>query len=128
MAQLQDIKTTIGDKVYHKYQIVLPTDIVEKVGWKPKDKLVYAAASNGRIIVSARAQEQKTKKMTYVEFRDAVQTTLAPFSEGLTWSEIRSKNPSLPLPPNALWVRQLERDIQLKREHKKGKMIWTIRK
>ncbi len=126
MTQLQYVECKIGNKVYGKYQVVVPRDIVERAGWKAKEQVVFRAAGKGRIIATAHTPDQKTEKMTYVEFKDAVKVVLDSASEGLTWSEIRLRNSTLPLKPHALWVRQLEADIQLEREPKSGKSIWSI--
>lgn len=126
MTQLQYVQYKNGDKVYGKYQVVVPRDIIQKAGWKPKEEVRFNADRKGRIIATAHAPEPKLKKMTYEEFSNYVLSILESTSKGLTWSEIRVRNPALPLKPHALWVRMLESDIHLERETRSGRSVWSI--
>ena len=66
------------------------------------------------------------KKMSYEEFRDRIKKVLKSESNGLTWTEIRKKAKLYQKFPNNKWVHRLEKDIGLKRERTKGKLIWRI--
>lgn len=64
--------------------------------------------------------------LSYEEFKLRIEKQLKEQPEGLTWSEIK-ENENLPQKyPNNKWVRQLEQDINLRREKIKGKMIWKL--
>jgi len=64
--------------------------------------------------------------MTYEEFRDRIRGTLEATGRLMTWTEIR-KSATLPQAfPNNQWVRRMEADIGLIREHKAGKTLWRL--
>ncbi|GAG74669.1 unnamed protein product [marine sediment metagenome] len=67
------------------------------------------------------------KKMTYEEFKQIIKEALEKESDGLTWTQLRERNPELyqRWPANQ-WVRKLEDDIGLIREKVKGRMVWRI--
>ena len=66
--------------------------------------------------------------MSYEEFKAIINKTLQASPKGLTWTEIRTKQPKLyqKFPANQ-WVTQLEKDIGLNRERIKGKMVWKLK-
>lgn len=39
-----------GDKVYHKWQVTLPPDVVEALDWQPGEELA-ASAEGGALVV-----------------------------------------------------------------------------
>ena len=47
----KQLSKKIGGKVYYKYVIVLPSDVVEKAGFKEGEEL-EARAAKGKIVVS----------------------------------------------------------------------------
>ncbi|HEV2386478.1 MAG TPA: hypothetical protein VGS20_04405 [Candidatus Acidoferrales bacterium] len=64
--------------------------------------------------------------LTYEVFRDKIQETLKQ-SGPLTWTEIRTTAKLPEKFPNNRWVRQLERDIGLKRtKDSHGIIKWSI--
>jgi hypothetical protein len=73
--------------------------------------------------------EAKPAKMSYDEFKTAIAEVLSSAPDGLSWTEIKAR---LSLPqrvPNNLWVRMMERDINLSRarDQKTGKTVWRIK-
>jgi hypothetical protein len=67
-------------------------------------------------------------KMPYDDFKSIINKVLKGSPKGLTWSEIRQKQPKLcqKFPANQ-WVRKLETDIGLIRERIKGKTMWRLK-
>ena len=66
--------------------------------------------------------------MSYEEFKAIINSTLQASPKGLTWTEIRTKQPTLyqKWPANQ-WVTLLEKDIGLIREKSKGKVVWRLK-
>lgn len=66
--------------------------------------------------------------MSYDEFKGIINATLQASPNGLTWTEIRKRQPKLyqKWPANQ-WVTLLEKDIGLIRERQKGKVVWRIK-
>lgn len=65
--------------------------------------------------------------MSYEEFRDKIEKVLKSNSEGLTWTEIKTK---LKLPqkvPNNKWVRMMEKDIGLTRIKEQKGTVWRLK-
>jgi hypothetical protein len=63
----------------------------------------------------------------YEKFKIQIEAVLKEESNGLTWSEIRSR---LGLPqkvPNNKWVRKLETDISLTRANEKRGTVWKLK-
>jgi hypothetical protein len=65
--------------------------------------------------------------MSYEEFKSIIRAALQESPKGMTWTEIRKKQPQLfqKWPANQ-WVTLLEKDIGLIREKIKGQMVWRI--
>jgi bifunctional DNA-binding transcriptional regulator/antitoxin component of YhaV-PrlF toxin-antitoxin module len=116
------------DAVYGKYQVVIPEDTVEKVGWHVGAELIFQVDREKRVIMSLSPPTIKPKKLTYEEARTALFNILTPSSEGLTWTEIHEKNPALPQIPSPFWIRRFEFDLGLKREidERTGRKLWRI--
>lgn len=129
MAHLQRVESQLNGKTYIKYQMVVPANIVDQLGWQPGNELNFAKDRNGKLVVGAHQPNPKSKKLSYEEFREAVHIALSS-ADGLTWSEIRKTNSTLPVKPNALWVRRLEGDIGLKRvmQPESGRRTWSTAK
>lgn len=68
-----------------------------------------------------------TSMMTYENFRDTIKKTLEKAATPLTWTEIRT-DAKLPQKfPNNKWVRQMEKDIHLKRnKDTHGIIKWQV--
>lgn len=65
--------------------------------------------------------------MTYEAFRDAIQSALCRYRDGLTWAQLRDQ---FDLPYERAcptWTRQLEEEIGLRREKGQGRaLIWRL--
>jgi hypothetical protein len=64
--------------------------------------------------------------MTYEELRDKIKNLLQ-YSEGMTWTEIRTKLNLDQVVPNNKWVREMEKDIGLLRLKDPRGLIWRLR-
>lgn len=116
------------DAVYGKYQVVIPEDTVEKVGWHVGAELIFQVDRDKRVIMSLSPPTIKPKKLTYEEARTALFNILISSTQGLTWTEIHERNPALPQIPSPFWIRRFEFDLGLKREEDEttGRMLWRI--
>ncbi len=67
--------------------------------------------------------------MTYVLFKNLIQTDLRKRSKGKTWKELKS---DLALPyerPCPEWTKKLEREIGLRRDKGQGReLVWRIKR
>jgi bifunctional DNA-binding transcriptional regulator/antitoxin component of YhaV-PrlF toxin-antitoxin module len=127
--KLQRIETKRFSRVYVKYQVVVPNQVIAQAGWAPKDEIGFQLDRKGRIVMEPCQPKPKSKKLSYNQLKDNVQRILTSEHSGLTWSEIQKRVPALPSTPNALWVRRLEADIGLQRtlERKTYRRLWGIR-
>lgn len=121
-----------GDKSHYKYIITLPEELVEELGWQSGSEL-EAKKGNNEIKISfiAKPSTKQPKpvqepKITYEEFRDKIRSVLEHKDHGMTWSEIRDKLNLEQIVPNNKWVRQMEKDIGLKRIREMHGVIWRI--
>lgn len=121
-----------GDKSYYKYVITLPEDLIYKLDWDIGSEL-DAKVSNEKIqisFVSKPKKNQRSKiiepKMPYTEFRDKIQKALEYRDDGATWTELRDQLALEQVVPNNKWVRQLEKDIGLKRIKAMKGVVWRI--
>lgn len=127
--KLQRVETRILEKTYVKHQIVIPNSTVAKLGWNSNDDVIIQLDRKGRLILQAQEPQPKGNRMTYERFRDEIHGVLTSTPKGLTWLEICRRVPTLPVKPNALWVKRLEDEIGLTRmtETKIYRKIWKIR-
>ncbi|MEM6259730.1 MAG: hypothetical protein AAF711_05845 [Planctomycetota bacterium] len=65
--------------------------------------------------------------MTYLAFRDTIQSALAEHQGGLTWAQLRDQY-GLPYDRACpTWTRQLEEEIGLQREKGQGRaLVWRL--
>ena len=114
--------------IYGKYQVVIPEDTVKKVGWHDGAELNFQVDRDKRVIMSISPPIMKPRKLTYEEARTALFNLLLSSPQGLTWTEIREKNPALPKKPSPFWIPKFEIDLGLKREEdeKTARMLWRI--
>lgn len=128
MPQVQYVESKIGEKVYGKFQVVVPREYAYKAGWKAQQQLTFRVPGKGRILLTAYTPELKPKKLTYEEFRDAISFRLRSAPKGLTYSQVRVMDPRLPVKPPAIWVGRLEADIGLTRipDPGTGYRIWKL--
>ena len=127
MAQLQCVNNKVAGKVYTRYRVEYPRDIVERAGWNAKQRLTFRVDAKRNVIVTAAAPKEKPKKTTFEEFRDAViQIVRSDSTKDWTWCRIRSVNSALPKTPSALWVDKMERECGLERVNGPNGMIWQL--
>lgn len=121
-----------GDKSHYKYVITLPEDLIYKLDWDVGSEL-DAKIVNKKIQISFVSRPKKNQrpkvvelKMTYAEFRDKIQKALEYRDDGATWTELRDQLTLEQVVPNNKWVRQLEKDIGLKRIRDMKGVVWRI--
>jgi hypothetical protein len=114
--------------VYGKYQVVIPEDTVKKAGWHNRVELSFQVDRANRVIISLAPPTTKPRKMTYDETRTALFNILLSSPRGLSWTELRERNPALPQIPSPFWIQRFEIDLGLKREvdKKTSRMLWRI--
>ena len=121
-----------GGKSHYKYVITLPEDLIYELDWDIGSEL-EAKIVNEKIkisFVSKPVKNQKPKviepKIPYSEFRDKIQNALKYRDDGATWTELRDQLALEQIVPNNKWVRQLEKDIGLKRIKDMKGVVWRI--
>jgi hypothetical protein len=74
----------------------------------------------------------ETSRLDYDAFRRVVHQHLSAENHGLTYAQLRAREPNLPRSPAAIWVKQLEADIGLVRipspNRKILKRIWRLQR
>jgi bifunctional DNA-binding transcriptional regulator/antitoxin component of YhaV-PrlF toxin-antitoxin module len=134
--------TRIGSKPYKKYQVVIPKHVLKEAGWIQGEdeeevtwqgEITFRANGNGRIMLArSDSRVTETSKLDYDAFRRLVHQHLSAENHGLTYAEIRAREPNLPRSPAAIWVKQLEADIGLVRipnaNRKILKKIWKLQR
>ena len=129
--KLQKVKSYKLDKNrwQYKYQITIPEESIDQLGWKEGLELQdIPEESHLRIEVASNQDHREkrrviTTKLTYAQFRDQVKKTLEYQDNGMTWSQIREKLGLDQVVPNNKWVRQLEKDIGLERVKQNDNVI-----
>jgi len=130
--RLQRIKAySKDDRVQYKYQITLPSDTVDTLGWKEGSELKDTVKGKSLVIdfvaePSPRVRKVAEPKMTYEEFRDKIKNLLQ-YSDGMTWTEIRTRLNLDQVVPNNKWVHEMERDVGLLRLKDPRGLIWRVR-
>jgi bifunctional DNA-binding transcriptional regulator/antitoxin component of YhaV-PrlF toxin-antitoxin module len=132
--------TRIGSKPYKKYQVVIPKYILKEAGWIQGEdevawqgEIVFRTNGNSRIMLArSDSRVTETSKLGYDAFRRLVHQHLSAEKHGLTYAELRAREPNLPRSPAAIWVKQLEADIGLVRipnaNRKMLKRIWKLQR
>ena|SRR5208282_2798293 len=126
--QYVESRSKNGSDVYGKYQVVIPEDTVKKAGWQPGAELIFQVDRANRVIMSLSPPTIKPRKLTYDETKTTLFNLLLSSPRGLTWTELREKNSTLPKIPSPFWIQRFECDLGLKREvdQSTGKMLWRI--
>ncbi|MDI1494716.1 MAG: hypothetical protein K8823_22 [Cenarchaeum symbiont of Oopsacas minuta] len=123
---------TYGDKSHFKYIITLPENLINQLKWKSgselkakkqDDKIQICFVSKPRKNIKSKSLEPK---IPYSEFRDKTKSALEHRDNGATWTELREQLELEQIVPNNKWVRQLEKDIGLKRTRETNGVIWRI--
>ena len=123
---------TYRDKSHFKYIITLPENLINQLKWESGSEL-EAEKQDDKIqiyFVSKPSKNTKSKSLTpkipYSEFREKIRTALEYRDDGMTWTELREQLELEQVVPNNKWVRQLEKDIGLKRIRDMNGVIWRI--
>ena len=131
--RLQRIKAySKDDREQFKYQITLPKDSIEKLGWKEGSELKDSVHDKSLVIdfVSLPVRKEKREietKMTYEEFKDKINEALQYNDKGMTWTELRAFLKLDQVVPNNKWVRLLEKDIGLLRLKGTDGVVWRVK-
>lgn len=121
-----------GDKSHYKYVVTLPEDLIYELDWESGSELNVQKIEDKIQIsfVSPPIKNPKPKviepKMSYAEFREKIQDALEYRDDGATWTELRDQLHLEQVVPNNKWVRQLEKDIGLKRIREMKGVVWRI--
>lgn len=123
---------TYQNKSHFKYIITLPENLINQLKWESGSEL-NAEQQDDKIhisFVSKPKNNAKPKsaepKITYSEFREKIRTALEYKDDDITWAELREQLELEPIVPNSTWVKQLEKDIGLKRIRNTNGVIWRI--
>jgi hypothetical protein len=120
--------------------VVIPKHVLKEAGWIQGEdevawqgEITFRTNGNGRIMLArADSQVTDTGKLDYDAFRRLVHQHLSAEKRGLTYAELRAREPNLPRSPAAIWVKQLEADIGLVRipslNRKILKRIWKLQR
>ncbi len=121
-----------GDKSHYKYVITLPEDLIYELNWESGSELEVKKV-NDKIQISFVSEPVKNPKpqivepkMAYSEFKEKIQNALKYRDDGATWTELRDQLQLEQIVPNNKWVRQLEKDIGLKRIRDMKGVVWRI--
>ncbi len=122
-----------NDKEYGKWVVVIPPSLVSELGWQEGERLDALAKGDWLIIFQetrrGRHDEERRTRMEYEEFRDKIRIILEQASDGLTWTEIRNEGGFHQKVPNNKWVSRMEEEIDLLREHERGRgTVWKVGK
>lgn len=121
-----------GDKSHYKYVITLPEELISALGWETGSELEAKKKDNGFKVSFVAKPSSKPKKvlkefkMPYSEFREKIRNALEYKDDGATWTELRDQLELEQVVPNNKWVRQLEKDIGLKRIRDMNGVVWRI--
>jgi hypothetical protein len=119
------------NRTQYKYEINIPEETINKLGWKEGNELKESVVDKSLVIEFVSESQQrpiksKEPKMTYAEFRDKIKEILE-YKDGMTWTEIRSKLGLEQVVPNNKWVTQMQKDIGLIRLKDSKKILWRLR-
>ncbi len=121
-----------GDRSQFKYIVTLQEDLINQLKWESGSELKAMIQGNGiQISFISKPLKNKTSKslepkMPYSEFRDKIKSALEHRDNGMTWTELKESLELEQTVPNNKWVRQLEKDIGLKRIRDTNGVIWRI--
>lgn len=107
------------DRVNYKYVIVVPNDIIEKLGWSVGQELKMEVDGKKLVV-------KLFGRMSYTDFRNHIENILRENPNGLTWNSIREKIGFYQKVPNNKWVANLEKDIGLIRKKMGNKTVWKL--
>jgi len=121
----------VGDSTYVKWIVTIPPAQVTELGWKEGEYLMSEIKGGDLVLRKNDVPKEKPKsnRSSYEQFKSQVSLILRSSPEGLSWTQLREQ---LGLPqkvPNNLWVKMMEKDINLLRtkDQKSGKTIWRIK-
>lgn len=106
---------------------MLPNNAIEQVGWTQGDYLDVRVTPKGMLIYKT-DPKQKTKQLSYEEFKEAVTRTLSTIPKGCPWSELKLKADLKQRTPSPIWVRRMENEriLERVRDHATFRVIWRL--
>jgi hypothetical protein len=129
MATLQaSISRRIGDRVYLKYFIVIPSHLVESRGWKKGEEISINPVGKTSLGLRPSPQAQEDRPPTFDEFAQKVENVLTKTPEGMPWTRIRETTGLPQSKPSALWVKRMQEERGLVRlfNPKTSRFIWKL--
>lgn len=121
-----------GNKKQFKYIITLQEDLINQLKWESGSELEARLQGDKiQIVFVSKPVKNKTPKspepkMPYSEFRNKIKTALEHKDNGMTWTELKESLELEQVVPNNKWVKQLEKDIGLKRIRDTNGVIWRM--
>ena len=122
---------TKDNRVQYKYLITIPEEAIKKLNWKEGSELNATVIDNSLVITFVsepilRIKKDIESKITYEEFRDKI-TQVLRYSDGMTWTEIRTHLNLEQIVPNNKWVSKLQKDIGLIRLKDTKEILWRLK-
>jgi len=116
-----------GDKEYLKHQIVIPNNVIEQLGWNPREYLEPRVTKNGLFIYKVEPK-QSNKKPDYEQFKEKITKALITFPKGCPWEELRLKTGLPQKTPSPIWTKRMEDEkiITRVRDPDTSNTIWKL--
>jgi bifunctional DNA-binding transcriptional regulator/antitoxin component of YhaV-PrlF toxin-antitoxin module len=123
----KSISRRLRDKVYSKFQVAIPNNLISQLKWEAGDNLEGKITKKGLLIYKTE-QKQRRERIDYEHFKDIVTRTLASMPEGCTWTELRLKSGLTQVTPSPIWVKTMKDEGILKRFKEPGtsRLIWKL--
>lgn len=116
-----------GDREYPKHQIVIPNNVIEQLGWNPREYLEPRVTKKGLLIYKAEPKQQNSKP-DYEQFKEAITKALMTFPKGCPWEELRLKTGLPQKTPSPIWTKRMEDEKILTRirDPNTPHIIWKL--
>jgi len=123
----RSISRRIGGREYVKHQLVIPNNIIARVGWSLGDHIEARINTKG-ILLYKTDSRQVGERINYEQFKMAISRALTVAPEGCTWSTLRSRAGLHQVTPSPIWVRRLEQENLLERVRSRStsQVVWRL--
>src|SRR2546427_6149692 len=109
--KLQRVRSRRLPREYWKFQVVLPNDVVQKLGWQGNEELEATTKGRDGIMlreVRVESTNNCSPKASYEECLNHVRDMLRLNPSGVSWIGIWEKHPTLPKRPSGTLVARLQ--------------------